>query len=245
MEWPTASSSFGTMDACGFPKTAFYIHQAQWVKDKPILQLVPHWNWPADSIGKNIRVMVLSNAEKVKLYLNKKLITESPVDKYEMLTVNVPYQPGKLEAVGYTNGKEVSRYVVETTTGPVSLQLIPDRINIAGDGWDAVPVTVQALDAQGRPVQTANLPVEFEINGPGNIIGLGNGDANSHEPEKGNKRSLYNGLAQVILQSKANGIGQLTLTARSGDLRSATIVINVNAAVQIPSVAVVAASEKK
>jgi beta-galactosidase len=238
MEWPTASSSFGTMDLCGFPKTAFYLHQAQWVDDKPILQLVPHWNWPTDSIGKNIRVMALTNAEKVKLYLDGKLIQAAVVDKYEMVTWNVPYKPGKLEAVGFTNGKEVSRFVVETTTGPVSLQLVADRQNIVGDGQDAVPVTVLALDAKGRPVQTANLPIEFEVAGPGSIIGLGNGDANSHEPEKGNKRSLYNGLAQVILQSKPKGNGQLVLTAKSGNLTPATIGILVKDTVQIPIVAI-------
>ena len=239
LEWPTASSSFGIMDLCGFPKTAFYIHQAQWVLDKPILHLVPHWNWPTDSVGKNIKVMALSNAENVKLYLNGKLIQESPVDKYEMVTWQVPYHPGKLEAVGFKNGKEVSRFKVETTTEPVSIELIPDRKTIAGDGADAMPVTVRVLDAKGRPVETANMPIEFEVSGAGNIIGLGNGDANSHEPDKGNKRSLYNGLAQIILQSKVNSRGQLTLIARSGNLKPATIIINVKDTVQIATVAVV------
>jgi beta-galactosidase len=238
MEWPTASSSFGAMDLCGFPKTAFYIHQAQWVPDKPILQLVPHWNWPADSIGKNIKVMALSNADNVKLYLNGKLIQESPVDKYEMVSWQVPYKPGKLEAVGYTKGKEVSRFKVETTTEPVSIQLIPDRQTIAGDGTDAMPVTVRVLDFKGRVVETANLPIQFEVAGAGSIIGLGNGDANSHEPDKGNKRSVYNGLAQVILQSKANSTGQLTLTAKSGNLHPASIIITVKDTLQAPVVAI-------
>ena len=238
IEWPAASSSFGIMDLCGFPKTAFYIHQAQWVEDKPILHLVPHWNWPADSVGKNIKVMAMSNAENVKLYLNGKLIQQAPVDKYEMVTWQVPYQSGKLEVVGFTNGKEVSRFKVETTTEPVSIELIPDRKTILGDGADAVPVTVRVLDAKGRQVETANLPIEFELSGAGNIIGLGNGDANSHEPDKGNKRSLYNGLAQVILQSKANSSGQITLTAKAGNLKPATIIINVKDTVQIPVVAI-------
>jgi hypothetical protein len=34
------------MDLCGFPKAAFYIHQAQWIDTRPILHLIPHWNWP-------------------------------------------------------------------------------------------------------------------------------------------------------------------------------------------------------
>lgn len=239
LEWPTASSSFGIMDVCGFPKTAYYIHQAQWRQDKPVLQLAPHWNWPKDSIGKAIPVMVMSNAQNVKLYLNKKLVGEAPVDKYEMLTLSVPYQPGKLEAVGFTNGKEVSRFAVETTTEPVSIELIADRATLTGDGEDAVPVTVRVLDAKRRPVPTANLPITFEVAGAGTIIGLGNGDANSHEPEKGNVRSLYNGLAQVILQSKMNGSGALSLTARSGDLKPSTVTIQVKEAKQKPAVDVI------
>jgi beta-galactosidase len=236
--WPTVGSNFGIMDICGFPKTAFYIHQAQWIDDRPILQLEPHWNWPADKIGKPVKVMAMSNAETVKLLLNGKLIGEQKVDKYEMNTWDVPYQPGKLEAIGYKNGKEVSHFKVETTGEPVSMQLIADRQAIDGDGWDAMPVTVQALDAKGRPVPTANIPVEFELSGPGNIIGLANGDPNSHEAEKGNKRNLYNGLAQVTLQTKANALQPLMLTARSPGLKPATITIMVSRKAPVPFVPV-------
>ena len=238
-EWPSASSVFGCMDVCGFPKTAYYIHQAQWLPEtEPVLQLVPHWNWPKDSIGKNIRVMAMSNAETIKLKLNGKEIGEQKVDKYEMNNFYVPYKPGKLEAFGYKNGKEVSHFVVETTGEPASLELIPYRNSLSGDGLDALPITVRALDEKGRPVETANLPVEFEISGPGNIIGVGNGDANNHESEKGNKYSLYNGLAQVIVQSKAAGVGQIVLTVKSGSLKGASVTINVNEVAPIPSVAV-------
>jgi len=238
-EWPTAGSNFGIMDACGFPKSAFYLHQAQWITDKPVLQLAPHWNWPKDSIGKPIKVMAFSNAGKVKLLLNGKLIGEQVVDKYEMNTWTVPYQPGKLEAIGYVNGKEVSRFAVETTGEPASIQLIADRNTIAGDGWDAVPVSVLVLDAKGRLVRTANIPIDFEASGPADIIGMGNGDPNCHEMEKGNKHTVYNGLAQVILQSKFNGKGQFTLSAKSNGLNAATITINVKDTVQTASVAAI------
>jgi beta-galactosidase len=237
-EWPTASSNFGIIDVCGFPKSIYYYYQSQWITDKPVLQLVPHWNWPKDSIGKKIKVMAFTNAEKVKLLLNGKIIGEQATDKYNANTWDVPYQPGKLEAIGYKKGKEVSRFKVETTGEPVSIQLIADRNTIAGDGWDAVPVTVQAIDAKGRLVRTANLPVEFAVSGDGSMIGHGNGDPNSHEMEKGTKRSLYNGLAQAILQSKANGKGPLTLTATSNGLKPATIAINVIDTLQIPAVPV-------
>jgi beta-galactosidase len=162
------------------------------------------------------------------------------VDKYEMVDWKVPYKPGKIEAIGYDKlGKEVSRFKAETTGQPVSLQLIADRSALLGDGHDAMPVTVQALDAKGRAVPTANIPVEFEISGAGSIIGLGNGNPNSHEAEKGTKRKLFNGLAQVIVQSNFDGKGNLVLIAKSAGLKSAQITIPVNEVAQIPSVDVV------
>ncbi len=180
--WPSASSFFGAMDLCGFPKTEFYIRQALWVKNKPVLTLVPHWNWPGKE-GQPVKVMALCNADRVALSLNGKLIEEKPVHPFQMVTWQVPYTPGRLEAVAKKDGREIARYVVETTGQPVALRLTPDRTSLAGDGCDAVPVTVEALDAQGRPVPTANLAVAFQISGHGQIIGVGNGDPNCHEPE--------------------------------------------------------------
>ncbi|MET1057829.1 MAG: beta-galactosidase GalA [Pedobacter sp.] len=234
--WPSASSFFGAMDICGFPKTAFYIHQAQWVDDKPVLNLVPHWNWPPDSIGKPVNVMAMSNAETVKLFLNGKLVGEQPVDKYEMNTWQLPYQPGKLMAIGYVKNKEVSRCIVETAGKPVQLQLIPDRLSLAGNRLDAMPITVRLLDAKGRAVPDAQNNVKFKLTGPGRIIGLGNGDPNSHEPEKGSSRSLFNGLAQLIIQSdEIHTDSSITLIATSAGMKQAKIVITIKAGYYYPS----------
>ena len=226
LSWPTTGSSFGCMDLCGFPKAAYWIHQAQWITNRPILHLVPHWNW-AGSEGKPIKVFVASNVEKVELFLNGKSLGVNPVDKYQMLTTEVIYESGKLEAVGYNGGKEVARFAVETTGAPAGLQLVPDRTSLAGDGCDAQPVTVEVVDAQGRVVPTASQMVKFESAGPGAIIGLNNGDPTCHEPEKGGQHSVFHGLAQVILQSKYAGQGRLTLRATSEGLTPAEVTIDV------------------
>jgi beta-galactosidase len=235
LSWPAAGSSFGCMDLCGFPKAAYYIHQAQWIQDRPILHLIPHWNW-AGSEGKPIKVMALCNAEKVALILNGKPLEEKSVDKYQMATFEVPYESGKLEAVATTDGKEVARFAVETTGEPARLQLVTDRPSLAGDGCDAQPVTVEVVDAQGRVVPTASPSVKFELSGPGAIIGLNNGDPNCHEPEKGAQHSVFHGLAQVILQSGLASQGKLTLRATSEGLTPGEAVIDVAAAPARPAV---------
>ncbi len=237
--WPSASSHFGALDLCGFPKTEFYVRQALWVKDKPVLTLVPHWNWPGKE-GQSIKVLALTNSDTVALSLNGRLVGEKKVDRFQMVEWQVPYAPGRLEAVAKKNGREVARFAVETTSEPVALRLTPDRQALAGDGRDAVPVTVEVVDAQGRPVPTANLPVALELSGPGTNIGVGNGDPNSHEPEKGGRVTIYNGLAQVILQSQRAGSGSLVLRATSGSLKPAETTINVRAVPALPSVPVVA-----
>jgi len=228
-EWPSASSFFGAMDLCALPKSAFWIHQAHWVKDRLVVKVLPHWNW-AGREGRPVRVMVATNAQRVRVLLNGQPVAEGDVDPIDMVTFQVPYAPGRLEAVALRGGVEVGRDSVETSGAPARLVLTPDRSALAGDGLDAVPVTVSAVDAQGRPVPTANLPVHFELQGPGAIIGLGNGDPNSHEADKGSDRSLFNGLAQVIVQARRAGQGGLTLRATAPGLQASSVVLDVTAA---------------
>jgi beta-galactosidase len=235
LSWPASGSSFGIMDLCGFPKAAYWLHQAQWITNRPILHLVPHWNW-AGSEGKPIKVLVLANVGKVELFLNGKSLGQKPVDQYQMLTTEVNYEPGKLEAVGYNGDQEVARFAVETTGAPAGLQLVPDRASLAGDGYDAQPVTVRVVDDHGRVVPGANQLVKFELTGPGGIIGLNNGDPNCHEPEKGDQHSVFHGLAQVILQSALAGEGKLTLRATSEGLAPAEVTLDVTPVPARPAV---------
>jgi beta-galactosidase len=222
-EWPSTSSFFGIMDICGFPKLAFHQHRAQWIDDTPVLALQPHWNWPGKE-GTPIRVVALTNAERVTLLLNGKKVGEAVVDRLKQPEFQVPYAPGKLEAIGYRGDREIARAVIETVGTAVKLRLTPDRRVMAGDGEDAQPITVDAVDSRGRHVPLASLPASFTIEG-GEIIGLGNGNPNDHDPEKGDARKLFNGLAQVIVRAAA-GRGKLALRATAPGLKPATLVID-------------------
>ena len=237
--WPSASSFFGIMDLCGFPKMAYYLRQAQWIEERPVMHLVPHWNWPTDSIGKPIKVMTLTNADSVRVLLNGKQVGAEKVDKYEMNTFYIPYKPGKLEAIGYKGEKECVRYQVETTGEAKRVHLIPYRESLVGDGRDAMPITVEVVDKKGRHIPTANLPMEFSISGPGRIVGVGNGNPNSHEPDKAMKRNLFNGYAQVIVQTNKGATEPILLTASTPGLESATIQIHTITSEGGPAVEVV------
>jgi len=222
--WPTTSSFFGILDLCGFPKAAYDIHRAHWIDDHPIVALFPHWNWHGRE-GQPIRVMVMSNAERVELRLNGRRIGEAAVDRLMGNSWEVPFAAGRIEAIARNGGREVARAVQETTSGPVALRLTPARTVMAGDGEDAQPLTIDAIDAAGRHVPTANLMTRFSVEGAA-IIGVGNGDPNSHQSEKGNQRSLFNGLAQIIIQAEAGGRESIHIRAEADGLRPASLVID-------------------
>jgi beta-galactosidase len=95
----------------------------------------------------------------------------------------VKYEPGTLLARGYKDGQEIATDRVETTGEPAAIQLIPDRATVKADGEDVSVITVQVNDAQGRMVPIAGNEITFGIQGPGKIIGVGNGDPSSHEPD--------------------------------------------------------------
>jgi len=233
-QWPAVNSVFGIMDLNGFAKNAYYIHQVQWIKDRPLVHIAPHWNW-AGREGSDIRVMVMSNAEKVALLLNGQQLGEQQVDPYRMNYFMVPYAAGKLEAIAYQGSKQVARTAVETTGPAVRIELVPDRDALRGDGRDAMPVTVRAVDAQGRAVPLSDAEVRFAVTGTGQSIGHGNGDPTSHEDEKGPTRRLFNGLAQLIVQSFDNSCGELVVDASAEGLAPARLVLPVRAAAAPPT----------
>ena len=195
--FPTNSSFFGIFDLCGFDKAAAHIHRAQWIDDLPVLGLVPHWNW---SKGDKVRVMACTNAEEVELIVNGKSAGKQKGDRLGMNYWTVDYAPGFIEARAYNGGKLVTKTRNETTGEAVALTLDFDH-PLVGDGRDVVAVTVSAVDAKGRVVPTADHKVTISTSA--RIVGLGNGDPNCLEPEKGNTRSLFHGLAQVLIAAPA------------------------------------------
>jgi beta-galactosidase len=79
--------------------------------------------------------------------------------------------------------------------------------------------------------------IHFKVSGDGALIGVGNGNPNSQESDKKPMRSLFNGLAQVILQSTKNaGSIQITAEGRGPGLASAQLTITTKQVQPRPSV---------
>ncbi len=223
--WPSISSYFGIVDTCGYPKDTFYYYKSAW-SSEPMLHLFPHWNFSGEE-GNSIPVWVYSNLDEVELIANGKSMGKQKMPHLSHLHWDVKYEPGYIEALGFKNGKVVMMARRETTGAPASIHLTADRTTIHADGEDVAVICVEARDAQGRLVPTAEDLIHFDVTGDGALIGVGNGNPTCQESDKAPKRSLFNGLAQVILQASKSP-GQIVIKAYSKErphLASATLTI--------------------
>ncbi len=243
--WPNKLTAFGALDTCGFKKDSYYFYQSIWT-DTPMVHLLPHWNWPGKE-GTVIPVVAYSNCAAVELFLNGKSLgvkaREFPSEgvtgswnNYALpkvaatttdlqLVWDVPYLPGELRAVGYDRtGRVAAGASVKTAGQPARLELAVDRLALATGTRDVAAVTVRALDESGNFAPLAHNQVSFEVTGPGRIIGVDNGDPESHASYQGSTRELFNGMALALVQSTANP-GLVRVVAHSAGLGDAQVEI--------------------
>ena len=208
--WPSINSQFGIVDMCGFPKDSFFYYKAWWGSE-PVLHLFPHWNWE-ERLGEPVSVWVHSNADEVELFLNGQSQGSQKVVPLTHLEWKVKYAPGVIEARGSKGGKVILVEKRETTGKPETIELTADRQEIDADGADIAVLRVEVLDKEGRAVPTADNKIHFKITGDGALLGVGNGDPNCQESDKEPERSLFSGLAQVIVQASKTP-GQIVVEA--------------------------------
>ena len=203
--WPQVTSQYGILDLCGFPKDSYYYLKACWT-DQPVLHISPHWNWTGKE-AKPVNVWIYGNCEEVELFLNDKSLGRKPMPKLSHIQWDVNYQPGTLLARGYKADKEIITDKVETTDDPAVIRMIPNRDSIKADGEDVSVITIQVEDDKGRVVPTAGNEISFALQGPGKILGVGNGDPSSHEQDQffdTTKLELINELKMAFIADKQN-----------------------------------------
>src|SRR5262249_16333534 len=140
-----------------------------------------------------------------------------------------PYTPGTLKAVGLRGDRVVAESVLTTAGKAARLRVSADRTTLQADGEDLSFVTVEAVDANGRPDLHADQEVQFEINGPSTIAAVGNGDGQDADSYHSNQRKLFQGRAMVVIRTSRQ-TGATKLIAKSSGLSDGSLTIDARAA---------------
>ena len=248
--FPWHASECGDLDLIGYRKPQSYYRDILWnggdrvyatvrlpepegkktvVVGWAVYPTLPSWNWPGQE-GRGMQAEVYSGAEKVRLFLNDKLIGEMPTGREQQFKAlfTVPYAPGALKAVGVRGDRAVAESVLTTAGKPARLQLTADRTVLQADGQDLSFITVEAVDADGRFQPVADQEVQFTLSGPGVIAGVGNGEGKDAAAYQGDRRKLFQGRALVVVRTSKHG-GPIHLTATAPGLSEGTIDIHARA----------------
>lgn len=203
---------------------------------------MPHWDLKNE--GETVCVRCVTNCETVELVLNGRSLGEKESVPYAHIDFDVKYEKGEIKAIGKNGGKAVCECVRRTSGNAYKVVLEPDRTLMKADGCDAVVCYAKIYDEKGDVVSYADNEVRFKVEGCANIIGVGNGDPSSLEPDKAvalkdfrgrpiaaeaynpdkqNKRRAFNGACMVIVQSDGT-TGDAKLTASANGLLADSVV---------------------
>lgn len=257
--WPAPKSSyFGIVDTAGFPKDSYYFYQSQWNDKKTTLHILPAWSDKVAKKNGKVEVVVYSNAAKVQLihtdtngkktvYDKKgfKEITTAAGHKYRVaedgksdkdlyLTWEIPYVPGKLEAVAYDKdgnviSKTSGRKEVATFDEAAKLEakVVKEIANATNQSLAYVEIDVK--DARGNLVADAANKVSIEVTGPAKLVAMDNGNAVDVQSYQDNNRTVFNGKVLAIIQMTGQS-GLVRVTAKGQGLQEASAAIDVKAA---------------
>lgn len=173
------------------------------------------------------QVWVYTNGDSVELFLNGTSLGIMNVSQFEKATYFVHYSPGNLTAVASKSGVRWASDEVLTAGPPSFLELEVERHfsgTLKADGVDALLLTLSVKDANGVLVRHEAPEISFKIDGPGALIGLGNGNPSDHEDDKGTSRQTFSGLLRAVIQSGTKP-GPIVVTASADCCSPATITL--------------------
>jgi beta-galactosidase len=243
--FPWFNSWSGDIDLIGGKKPQLYYRDIVWrTKAMHMLvhthipvgmkETVSDWGWPDElpyfhfpgSEGKLLRVNVYTRYPAVRLELNGKIIDQKNVSPDNLTaTFEITYQPGILKAISVNkNGNALDSVILETPGKPAAIRLTVDRKKITASRNDLAYVTAEVVDAQGRLVPDAIIPLHFTITGNAEIAATASANPKDMQSFQKPEHRTFRGKCLIIVRPKSNG-GKIVLTAKGGGLTGSELIV--------------------
>ncbi|HEV2597840.1 glycoside hydrolase family 2 TIM barrel-domain containing protein [Sphingopyxis sp.] len=186
------------------------------------------WSWPGHD-GMPMIVRAYSSGDEVRLMLDGKEVGRKPLAvPADRLTASfeLPYRPGELVAVAYRGGREIARKALVTTGEPAQLRLRAERVRLAASPNDLGFVFAEVLDAKGRLVPDAQVPLTFLLEGEGLIKATGSANPRGIKSFTDPRTLTFHGTALAIVQPGYEP-GKATVRVTSPGLGSGSLALKI------------------
>ena len=224
--WPWVNAWCGDLDLIGQQKAASLARDVAWgLRPLELVAARPapdgtypwaaNWGWPDElaswtwpgSEGKPVTIRAYTRAQKVQLLHNGRLVAEKTLGPDDKLTfeASLPYAPGTLEAVAWTNGREVGRRKLETAGPAAGLRIVMEELS-RRKGRDALAYArIEVVDAQGRVLPEDERAVSLSLAGPAELVALGSANPHAVGSLRGQDTRTFRGRALAILRGTTGG----------------------------------------
>jgi beta-galactosidase len=159
--------------------------------------------------------------------LNKTLIRRLERSTFSdgVIKARVPYSPGELVAHAfYTDERGKSQKVsdtLRTSYAPHSLAMHPDR-NKVDKNNRIVHIQTKVVDSTGTLNPHSSHLVNYQLDGPGKIRVIDNGDLGDHTPHSATSKEMRKGKQLLVLQAGSEP-GDLIVHASAEGLKSSKV----------------------
>ncbi len=253
--WPNRGWKTGLMESNGFIKPhAWYI--ASRYREDPLVKLtvkdslladslnqltswqtkwegaplVDHWSFGNDARDKE--VVVFTNCKRVEIQLNNRLIHTLNKNAFPdgVIKARVPYESGELVAHAYYLDEDGEQQQVSDTLNssyaPYALAMNSDRRQVEGNSR-IVHITTSVVDSTGELNPHSRHMVNYDLDGPGRIRVIDNGDLADQTPYGSSSKEIRKGKQLLILQAGGEP-GDLILSASAEGLKPSSVKIKSN-----------------
>lgn len=176
----------GVMDIFRLPKYAAYFYESQISPDvRPVLRAATIWSMGDRSGGGNDPLVIFSNCDEIEVFIGENSFGRYLPDREAF--PNLPHPPFQirgiqlwitwgqafpdLRLVGYRQGQTVAEQRIASRGLPHALELTLDDGALQADGADMTRLIVRIVDQYGNRLPYTNQAVNFEIDGPADLIG--------------------------------------------------------------------------
>ena len=227
------------LDACAMPKERYWLYRSQWNDRKDTILLLPHWNWDGRE-GEKVTVVSCTSGDEAELFVNgesagrrKKakdagtVVGKDDPNYYKVteryrLVWEVPYEPGEIKVIAFRNGRPIGEDFRKTAYKAAAVKLTPEQLELADGELGFVKVELEDEDGTVLPLATDR--VSFKLEGPGEIVAVGNGSQSGLDSfTDTSSHPLYCGRALVVVRRTGGSGLPLKLTASAPSVRSASV----------------------
>ena len=173
------------------------------------------WTFDDEYLGKPVQTEVYGAGDEAEFLLNGRSLGRVPFEKLKAV-MDIPYEPGLLEAVVLKDGRKISRCSLKTAGKMAALMVVPEDAWIAADGRDLGYLRITAVDAKGTRCVEEECQVTVQVEGGGSFVSMGSGNPCTEDQITETVCHLWRGTAIVIVKGMTPG--QIRVTVRAKDI---------------------------